>query len=141
MALKAGMKGLYNLGRIGLSKAVKSDFAKKKIKGMADKYLDQMLDSVTGDLSRKLDPLHRGSGIDIHKAIGKLPKPKAGWTPGQYKYMGPYNPLSEQLKYDPNTGEVLEWYVQPYNEVDKIAAHHDICYHMGKIRVIVIEKW
>ena len=46
--------------------------------------------------------------------------------------MGPYNPFDKQLKYDPNTGEVLEWYVQPYNKVDEIAAHHDICYDMGK---------
>ena len=30
--------------------------------------------------------------IDIHKAIGKFPRPKAGFTPGKYKYMGPYNP-------------------------------------------------
>ena len=73
-----------------------------------------------------------GQGIDVHKAIGKIPKPKAGWTPGNYKYMGPYNPLDKQLKYDPNTGEVLEWYVNPYNKVDEIAAHHDICYDMGK---------
>ena len=34
-----------------------------------------------------------GAGFDIHKWIGKLPKPKAGWTPGKYKYIGPYNPL------------------------------------------------
>ena len=73
-----------------------------------------------------------GRGVDVHKVIGKLPKPKAGWTPGSYKYMGPYNPLDKQLKYDPNTGEVLEWYVNPYNKVDEIAAYHDICYDMGK---------
>ena len=42
--------------------------------------------------------LSLGSGIDIHKWIGKLPKPKAGWTPGKYKYMGPYNPLEKQIK-------------------------------------------
>ena len=41
-----------------------------------------------------------GGALDIHKLIGKLPKPKAGWTPGQYKYMGPYNPLDKQLEYD-----------------------------------------
>ena len=76
--------------------------------------------------------LSGGSGIDIHKWIGKLPKPKAGWTPGKYKYMGPYNPLDKQLNYDPNTGEVLEWKVKPYNKVDEIAAYHDICYGMGK---------
>ena len=132
MALKAGLKGAFNLGRIGASKAIKSDFAKQKIKGMANKYLDQALDSFTSDLSRKLDPSHRGGSFDIHKAIGKLPKPKGGWTPGQYKFMGPYNPLDKQSEYDKNTGEVTKWYVQPYNKVDEIAAHHDICYEMGK---------
>ena len=73
-----------------------------------------------------------GAGIDIHKWIGKLPKPKAGWTPGKYKYMGPYNPLEKQLSYNPETGEVTEWKVKPYNKVDEIAAYHDICYDMGK---------
>ena len=74
----------------------------------------------------------RTGGGDIHKWIGKLPKPKAGWTPGKYKYMGPYNPLDKQLTYDPDTGEVTEWKVKPYNKVDEIAAYHDICYDMGK---------
>ena len=73
-----------------------------------------------------------GKGLDIHKAIGKLPKPKRGWTPSKYKYMGPYNPLEKQLEYNKSTGEVTKWYVQPYNKVDEIAARHDICYDMGK---------
>ena len=42
-----------------------------------------------------------GGAIDIHKMIGKIPKPKGGWTPSDYKYLGPYNPLNKQLKYDP----------------------------------------
>ncbi len=46
--------------------------------------------------------------------------------------MGPYNPLDKQLQYDPATGEVLKWNVKPKNKVDEIAAHHDICYDMGK---------
>ncbi|MCG8372484.1 MAG: hypothetical protein MI700_03085 [Balneolales bacterium] len=46
--------------------------------------------------------------------------------------MGPYNPLDKQLQYDPATGEVLKWHVKPKNKVDEIAAHHDICYDMGK---------
>ena len=46
--------------------------------------------------------------------------------------MGPYNPLDKQLSYDPNTGEVTEWRVEPYNKVDEIAAYHDICYDMGR---------
>ena len=73
-----------------------------------------------------------GGALDIDKWIGKLPRPKAGWTPGKYKYMGPYNPLDKQLSYDPNTGEVTEWRVRPYNKVDEIAAYHDICYDMGR---------
>ena len=73
-----------------------------------------------------------GRGTDIHKWIGKLRKPKAGWTPGKYKYMGPYNPLEKQLTYNPETGEVTEWKVKPYNKVDEIAAHQDICYDMGR---------
>ena len=73
-----------------------------------------------------------GGALDIHKWIGKLPRPKAGWTPGKYKYMGPYNPLDKQLSYDPNSGEVTEWRVKPYNKVDEIAAYHDICYDMGR---------
>ena len=77
-------------------------------------------------------PSRAGDNIDIHKMIGKIPKPKAGWTPAKYKYMGPYNPLENQLEYDKNTGEVTKWHVQPYNKVDEIAAHHDICYDMGK---------
>ena len=109
MALKAGLKGPFNLGRIGASKAIKSDFAKQKMKGMASKYLDQALDSFTSDLSKKLDPLH-GGAFDIHKAIGKLPKPKKGWTPGQYKFMGPYNPLDKQLEYNKDTGEITKWH-------------------------------
>ena len=77
-------------------------------------------------------PSRAGGNIDIHKMIGKLPKPKGGWTPGNYKYMGLYNPLENQLEYDKNTGKVTKWHVQPYNKVDEIAAHHDICYDMGK---------
>ena len=73
-----------------------------------------------------------GGSFDIHKLIGKLPRPKSGFTPGNYKYMGPYNPLDKQLKYDPSTGKVQQWYVKPYNKVDEIAAYHDICYEMGK---------
>ena len=46
--------------------------------------------------------------------------------------LGAYNPLDEQLEYDPETGEVLKWKVTPYNKVDEISAYHDICYDMGK---------
>ena len=118
-------------GRDALSRVVKSGAAKNTIKGYADKYIDQGINTFTDELSKKIAPKY-GKGFDIHKAIGKLPKPKGGWTPGSYKYMGPYNPLDKQLEYNKDTGEVTKWHVQPKNKVDKIAAHHDICYDMGK---------
>ena len=73
-----------------------------------------------------------GKGFDIHKAIRKLPRPKAGYTPSKYTYMGPFNPLHQRLEYDKNTGKVNKWHVQPYYKVDEIAAYHDICYEMGR---------
>ena len=130
--MKSGLKGLYNLGRIGASKAIKSDFAKNKIKSMANKYLDQALDSITSDVSKKLNPLHKGGAIDIHKAIGKLPLPKKGLVLPGYKYTGPYNPLHNQVKYDPQTGQILQIYDKPSGKTDKIAMYHDIDYSMCK---------
>ena len=32
-----------------------------------------------------------GSGFDIHSLIGKLPRPKKGWTLPNHKYTGPWN--------------------------------------------------
>ena len=52
--LKGVTKGLFNLGRKGASEAVKSDYAKQKIKDIANKYLDQALDRFTSDLSKKI---------------------------------------------------------------------------------------
>ena len=50
-------------------------------------------------------PPQKGKGVDIHKAIGKFPKPKSGWTLPGHNYTGPYNPLEEQLRFNPNTGQ------------------------------------
>ena len=70
----------------------------------------------------------RAAGIDVHKAIGKLPKPAKGWTLPGHNYTGPYNPLEEQLRYDPATGEILEFYQMPTGKTDAIAAQHDVDY-------------
>ena len=63
-------------------------------------------------LAEIYDAIHRGpeilgSGFDIHKLIGKLPRPKTGFVLTGYNYASPYNPLDKQLKFDPNTGEFL----------------------------------
>ena len=97
------------------------------MKEVGEKYIGQVIDSVTGDLSEKIDP-RTGGRVYIHKAIGKLPRPKRGWTLPGHKYTGPYNDLEKQVKYDPKTGKILEIYDQPTGTADAIAMQHDVDY-------------
>ena len=69
-----------------------------------------------------------GSGIDIPAVIGKFPKPKKGWTLPGHNFTGPYNPLEKQVKFNPETGEILEIYQQPTGATDAIAMQHDVDY-------------
>ena len=142
--LASGAKGLFNLGRRGASQAIKSDAAKKKFKEIGQKYLDQVIDSVTDDVSKRIAGKGKkgkgvaqaarqayGTGVDIHKAIGKLPKPKSGWTLPGHKYTGPYNDLENQVRYD-NQGNILELYDKPTGKTDAIAMQHDVDYSICK---------
>ncbi|PFX11071.1 hypothetical protein AWC38_SpisGene25486, partial [Stylophora pistillata] len=163
------LKGLANMAQQGVARAVKSDFAKNKFKKTADKYVNQVIDSFTNDLSKKISggsvsrgpapraplreggsfdvnqvlpmsmyapdgvndpthPLYEGGSFDIHKAIGKLPKPKSGWTLPGHKYTGPYNNLEQQVRYDPNTGKILEIFDKPTGPTDAVAMQHDVDY-------------
>ena len=79
-----------------------------------------------GTLSPQNPPA--GGAIDIHKQIGNLPKPKGGWTLPGHKYTGPYNDLENQLRYNPETGEILEIYDQPTGPTDAVAMQHDVDY-------------
>ena len=123
--IKGATKGLYNLGTYRASEAVKSDMVKQKIKETANQYLDQALDSFTSDLSKKLSPV--GKGIDIHNAILKV-APKKGFVMPGHKYTGPGNPLEQQLRYDPNIGQILEIYQQPTGKTDAVSMQHDVDY-------------
>ena len=133
------------MGRYGASELLRDknlqkkavDYGMKKLSPFvvdtAGKAMDQLSTKVRPNKKYKTDRKDLdGSGVDIHKWIGKLPRPKAGWTPGKYKYMGAYNPLDKQLEYDPETGEVLRWHVMPYSKVDEVSGYHDICYDMGR---------
>ena len=74
-----------------------------------------------------------GTGVlDIHKMIGKLPRPSKGFVaPGGYRYLGPYNPLNKQIIYNKDTGEIYKINESPKNKLDEIAMHHDICYSVN----------
>ena len=73
-----------------------------------------------------------GSGLDIHALIGKLPfiPPVGDLWPPNHLYLGPYNPLSEQVEFDSH-GNILKEYVAPLDAVDRIAQTHDIAYSLA----------
>lgn len=137
--LAAGAKGLVNLGKRGVSQAIKSDAVRDRIKSIGRRYLDDFVDTTTDSVSKKIagnggtqsGPSPKGvagKGVDIHKAIGKLPKPKSGWTLPGHKYTGHYNDLYNQVKFDPATGKILEIYDPPIGPTDAIAMQHDVDY-------------
>ena len=130
-------KKTVEMGRYGASELMRNKNLQKKAVDYGMKklspFIEQTVGSAMDELSTKVRPDEKyktnrpeldGKGVDIHKWIGKLPRPKA--------YMGAYNALDKQLEYDPETGEVLKLKVMPYNKVDEISAYHDICYDMGK---------
>ena len=65
--------------------------------------------------------------LDIHNAILKV-APKKGFVLPGHNYTGPGNPLDSQLKYDPNTGKILEIYQKPSGRTDAVSMQHDVDY-------------
>ena len=68
-----------------------------------------------------------GGAIDIHKQILKI-APRKGFVLPGHNYTRPGNPLESQLKYDPQTGEVLEIYEQRTGQTDAVSMQHDVDY-------------
>ena len=68
-----------------------------------------------------------GGGVDIHNAILKV-APKKGFVMPGHRYTGPGNPLDKQLKYNPNTGQILEIYEEPTGRTDAVSMQHDVDY-------------
>ena len=136
---KIARKGLEQIPVVGsiidpiMSLFDRSDEEKFKEWTYMDKLAKQRLSPAgykrykAGD-KRKWGELKLGKGLDIHKAIGKLPKPNKGFTLPGHNYTGPYNPLEQQLKYDPNTGQILEIYQQPTGKTDAVSMQHDVDY-------------
>ena len=152
---KAGKKAA-EMGRFFASEWMREPGAQKMLIGKAEPFLKKGIDQLSTAIRPKkayvtnrkdLDgsgllsnlaygfnyapwtmPQRKGRGVDVHKAIGKLPKPRKGWTLPGHNFTGPYNPLEEQLRYDPATGEILEVYQKPTGKTDAVAAQHDVDY-------------
>lgn len=67
-----------------------------------------------------------------------------GWVLPGHKYTGPFNELESQLKYDPQTGEILEIYDQPTAETDAVAMQQTLIIQFArtteKIKTEQLEK-
>nr|DAC81287.1 TPA_asm: PLA2X [Corynactis coral adintovirus] len=90
--------------------------------GLAKILAGQAFKGVSDNVSH-----YKGGAIDIHKAILKV-APKKGFVMPGHRYTGPGNPLDQQLKYDPDTGEILEIYQQPTGKTDAVSMQHDVDY-------------
>ena len=113
------------MGRYYGSEALRNPKLQKKAIHYALDKLSPMIQNVGSQaldqLSTKIRPNRKdleGGALDIHKAIGKLPKPPGGFILPGHKYTGPYNDLENQVKYNPKTGEILEIYDQPTGATD-----------------------
>ena len=127
------------MGRYGASELMRNKNLQKKAVNYGISKLTPFIQDSVGtamdELSTKVRPEKKyktdrpeldGKGIDVHKWIGKLPKPKAGWTLPGHKYTGPYNDLENQVSYNPETGEILEIYDQPTGSTDAVSMQHDV---------------
>ena len=92
------------------------------LKKIGPELLDQFFPKKWPNKKCKTDrPDLDGTGLDIHSATGKLPAPKRGWTLPGHNYTGPYNPLEQQLKYNPGTGQIIEIYQQRTGPTDTVS--------------------
>ena len=134
-------KKAVEMGRYYGSEALRNPKIQKKAVDFALDQLSPMIHNVGSqaldELSTKIRPKQNyktnrknldGAGVDIHKMIRRLPKPKGGFTLPGHKYTGPYNDLDSQVRFDPVTGEILEVYDQPTGKTDAIAMQHDVDY-------------
>ena len=102
-------KKVVEMGRYYGSEALRNPKLQKKAIDYALDKLSPMIQNVGSQaldqLSTKIRPKKNyktnrkdldGGVIDIHKQIGKLPKPAGGWTLPGHKYTGPYHDLENQ---------------------------------------------
>jgi len=103
--------------------------ARPAIGKIGHELLDQFSKKVRPNKRYKTDRADLdGAGFDIHSAIAKLPAPKKGWILPGHNYTGPYNPLEQQLKYNPETGEIIEIYQRPTGPTEAVSMQHDVDY-------------
>ena len=99
----------------------------KKINSKNGRLIEKSRCNICGKNKSKFLKKQAGKGIDIHKAILKV-APKKGFVMPGHKYTGPGNPLEKQIKWDKNTGKILEIYEKPTGKTDAVSMQHDVDY-------------
>ena len=98
------------------------------IQNVGSQALDQLSTKIRPKKNYKTNRKNLdGGSLDIHNAILKI-APKKGFVMPGHHYTGPGNPLDEQLKYDPKTGQILEIYDKPTGRTDAVSMQHDVDY-------------
>ena len=133
-------KKAVEMGRYYGSEALRNPKLQKKAIDYALDQLNPMIQNVgsqaLNQLSTKIRPKRKyktnrkdldGGSLDIHNAILKV-APKKGFVIPGHHYTGPGNPLDKQLKYNPNTGQILEIYEEPTGRTDAVSMQHDVDY-------------
>ena len=133
-------KKAVEMGRYYGSEALRNPKLQKKAIDYALDQLNPMIQNVGSQaldqLSTKIRPKKNyktnrknldGGGVDIHNAILKV-APKKGFVMPGHRYTGPGNPLDKQLKYNQNTGQILEIYEEPTGRTDAVSMQHDVDY-------------
>ena len=133
-------KKAVEMGRYYGSEALRNPKLQKKAIDYALDQLNPMIQNVgsqaLNQLSTKIRPKKNyktnrkdldGGGVDIHNAILKV-APKKGFVMPGHRYTGPGNPLGKQLKYNPNTGQILKIYEEPTGRTDAVSMQHDVDY-------------
>ena len=125
--LKKGYKLLTDPELFAPVYKIPKEEALAKVKYYKDEYKKAKANGYKKSYNSFVKEMGWGAGIDIHKAILKV-APSKGFTLPGHKYTGPGNPLESQLKYDPQTGEILEIYEQPTGRTDAVSMQHDVDY-------------
>ena len=125
--LKKGYKLITDPDLFAPVYKIPKEEALAKVKYYKDEYKKAKANGYSKSYNTFVKEMGWGAGIDIHKAILKV-APRKGFTLPGHKYTGPGNPLESQLKYDPQTGEILEIYEQPTGRTDAVSMQHDVDY-------------
>ena len=124
---KAGKKAA-EMTRFFASEWLREPGAQKMLIGKAEPFLRKGIDQLSTAIRPKRNYKTNRKDLDGGGLLSNLAYGfnYAPWT--RPSFTGPYNPLEDQLRYDPTTGEILEFYVNPTGKTDAIAAQHDVDY-------------